>query len=81
MSSPGSAGASLELCPGVWGMEELQGYPNFVNWRPSLSLDVARGQRIIVEATISEVVRQVRESIALKKDPGLSPGDTARASA
>jgi hypothetical protein len=40
MSSPASAGAALELCPGVWGMEKFYGYLTFVNWRPSLSLGV-----------------------------------------
>jgi len=40
LSRPSSAGASLEFCPGVWGMEKVNGYLTFVNWRPSLSLGV-----------------------------------------
>jgi hypothetical protein len=40
MSAPASAGASLELCPGVWGMENFIGYLTFINWRPSPSLGV-----------------------------------------
>ena len=44
MSSPRSAGASLEFCPGVWGMEKFQGYLNFVDWRPSQSFGIVRGQ-------------------------------------
>jgi len=40
MSAPASAGASLELCPGVWGIEKFIKYLTFINWRPSLSLGV-----------------------------------------
>jgi hypothetical protein len=40
LSRPSSAGASLEFSPGVWGMQKVNGYLTFVNWRPSLSLGV-----------------------------------------
>ena len=37
-SGPGSAGASLEFSPGFWGLERINHYLEFVNWRPSLTL-------------------------------------------
>jgi hypothetical protein len=37
-SSTSSAGASVELAPGAWGLERVRGYLAFVNWRPSISL-------------------------------------------
>jgi hypothetical protein len=37
-TAPGSAGASVEFSPGLWGVEKLNRFLAFVNWRPSLSL-------------------------------------------
>ncbi len=39
-SAPGSVGAALEFSPGVWGMEGVNGYLSFVNWRPTVSLGI-----------------------------------------
>lgn len=38
LSSPSSAGASIEFSPGIWGMQNVSRFLTFVDWRPSLSL-------------------------------------------
>ena len=40
LSAPGSAAASLDFSLGDWGMNRLNGYLTFLNWRPSVSLGI-----------------------------------------
>jgi hypothetical protein len=40
LSAPGSVATSLEFSPGDWGMNRLNGYLTFLNWRPSVSLGI-----------------------------------------